>query len=96
MTYVPSLVILEDEIAGDVGTDLRGDESDRGAHPVAVDGHVFLDHRPALTGSGGRAAGFGASLHPVADSTTAEISKARTHMLETRMLAGVYFIPRSQ
>src|SRR5215471_7165373 len=53
-------------------------------------GTSFWITGPTLTGSGGRAVDFGASLHPAADTTTATIRKARAHMLEIRMLAGVY------
>src|SRR5262245_15632191 len=59
-------------------------------------GTSFCMTAPTLTGSGGRTAGFGASLHPDAETTTAAIRNARAHMLTGRMLAGVYCMPWEQ
>src|SRR5262249_17987977 len=42
------LVVLTDEIALDVGADLRGDVAYRGADPLAVDRDVALGHRRNL------------------------------------------------
>src|SRR6266446_5682202 len=41
----PFLVVLAHEVSGNPGADLRGDVPHRGAHPLAVDRHVLLDHR---------------------------------------------------
>src|SRR5262249_6428765 len=44
------LVVLRDEVSGDPGADLCGYETDGSAHPLAVNGHIFLYDRSDLDG----------------------------------------------